>query len=130
MNGEKQRQAALYTVLHGQTVDERRQLLEMLGLIPAKPRPKRKPGRQAGTYEHGHPAKYRQGCRCDACRAGVTAAYRAWRAQARQDPTAADRAGHGKYTTYRNHGCRCVPCREDHRLQHAARRAQQKAVAA
>ena len=129
MSPEQRRQAALYTVLHGQTVEERRELLEMLGLIPDKPRPKRKPGRPAGTYEHGHPAKYKQGCHCDECKAGVTAQFREWRAQARQDPTAADRAGHGKYTTYRNHGCRCAPCREDQRLNQAARRARQNAVA-
>ncbi|MCL8016921.1 hypothetical protein [Streptomyces sp. AS02] len=53
---------------------------------------------------------YRRGCRCADCRKANTNAQTRRKAARRADPTAADRAGHGKYTTYSNYGCRCAPC--------------------
>lgn len=55
---------------------------------------------------------YRRGCRCRECRQANTAAQNRRKAARRNDPTAADRAGHGKATTYNNYGCRCQPCKE------------------
>ncbi|WP_461712195.1 hypothetical protein [Streptomyces sp. DSM 41013] len=61
---------------------------------------------------HGRIVGYRRGCRCPECRAANTAAANRRKAERSKDPTAADRAGHGKATTYCNYGCRCTPCKE------------------
>lgn len=55
---------------------------------------------------------YRRGCRCADCRKANTAAQNRRKAARLADPSAADRAGHGKYTTYINYGCRCAPCKQ------------------
>jgi len=55
---------------------------------------------------------YRRGCRCDKCRSTHNAAQRRAKARRIADPTGADRAGHGKATTYDNYGCRCESCKE------------------
>lgn len=54
--------------------------------------------------------RYRLGCRCDECRAALTQMHRRWKERKKTDPTAADRAGHGKASTYSNYGCRCESC--------------------
>lgn len=61
---------------------------------------------------HGTITGYRRGCRCANCRQANTQAVARSKATRYSDPTAADRAGHGKRTTYNNYGCRCAPCKE------------------
>lgn len=61
---------------------------------------------------HGRLVGYSRGCRCDQCRQANTQYQARRKAERRKDPTAADRAGHGKTTTYINYGCRCQPCKE------------------
>lgn len=90
---------------------ECRQLLEMLGLLTQlAPTPKRKPGRPPVHHGHGDHRTYGKGCRCGDCREAHRAFMAARRAAWASDPSAADRAGHGKMTTYRNYHCRCGPC--------------------
>lgn len=55
---------------------------------------------------------YRRKCRCAECRKANTNAQNRRKAARLADPTAADRAGHGKYTTYINYGCRCALCKQ------------------
>lgn len=126
MNGET-REAALSVADRSADADDCRQLLLMLGLI--EPQPKRR-GRKPGEYGHGHPTKYKQGCRCEECTDATTASARDWRARVRQDPTAADRAGHGRASTYKNYGCRCRRCVTANSEQCAIWRAARKARAA
>lgn len=61
---------------------------------------------------HGRIVGYSRGCRCPKCRAANTASAKRRKEERSKDPTAADRAGHGKATTYINYGCRCAPCKE------------------
>lgn len=102
------RKAALAVAAHAQDADDCRQLLAMLGLSASGP--KRRKGRPPVDHGHGDHRTYQKGCRCDACRD----AYRLYAAELRArragDPSSADRAGHGKPSTYKNHGCRCEPC--------------------
>ncbi|MFB7738273.1 hypothetical protein ACFC08_28570 [Streptomyces sp. NPDC056112] len=67
--------------------------------------------RQPVPIPHGRIGGYRRGCRCPQCRQANTAAVTRSKAKRAKDPTAADRAGHGKATTYGNYGCRCAPCK-------------------
>ncbi|WP_413102275.1 hypothetical protein [Streptomyces sp. Inha503] len=121
------RKAALVVADHSRDAADCRQLLEALGL--AEPAPKRR-GRPRGEYGHGIPARYSQGCRCKECTAAFTASAREWRARVRQDPSAADRAGHGKASTYKNYACRCSPCVAANTDRCRAQRAARKARAA
>jgi hypothetical protein len=63
------------------------------------------------TERHGTAGQYQKGCRCADCRAANTANCRRQREARKADPSRADRAGHGKTTTYRNYLCRCEECR-------------------
>ncbi|MFI0768573.1 hypothetical protein ACH4TQ_27355 [Streptomyces sp. NPDC021218] len=123
----KTRKAALVVADRSRGPADCRQLLEALGLV--LPAPKRR-GRPRGEYDHGHPAKYAQGCRCDACRAANTRRCARIRADSVADPTRADRAGHGKASTYSNHGCRCDACQAANKEKSATQRAARKARAA
>lgn len=76
-SADEQRKAALYTVLQGRTVAERRQLLDILGLLPKRL-----------ITEHGMRG-YRQGCRCPDCRkANTERTYRQKRASVPATTTA------------------------------------------
>ena len=101
------RRAAIAVADRATGPDDLRTLLAMLGL--AEPQPKRH-GRPPVDHGHGDHRTYKKGCRCDDCRD----AHRKWcagqRAVRQQDPAAADRAGHGKPSTYKNYGCRCMRC--------------------
>jgi hypothetical protein len=102
------RKVLLVVADHARDADDCRQLLDMLGLTPS--RPKRRRGRPPVDHGHGDYRTYAKGCRCDDCRE----AQRVKCAEAREaralNPAAADRAGHGKASTYKNYGCRCHAC--------------------
>jgi hypothetical protein len=66
------------------------------------------------TRGHGFPSTYKSGCRCASCREANRVYQKAANARRRQDPTGADRAGHGKRSTYINYACRCSDCRSAH----------------
>jgi hypothetical protein len=53
---------------------------------------------------------YQRGCRCTECRTSHARNQARIRAEREADPSRADRAGHGKRTTYNNYGCRCPEC--------------------
>ena len=93
-------------------------LMVSLGLEPSTP--KNLPA------EHGDVRRYRQGCRCDACREANRLYHAEWRATSRRDPSRADRAGHGKPNTYRQYGCRCDACRAANSADVAAWRARRR----
>lgn len=63
------------------------------------------------TRPHGHATTYKSGCRCPECREANRVYQNAANARRAADPALADRAGHGKATTYINYACRCEPCR-------------------
>ena len=102
------REAALAVAAHSRDAADCRHLLAMLGLTP--PTPKRKPGRPTVDHGHGDHRTYAKGCRCDDCRDAHRARCANRREARAADPAAADRAGHGKASTYKNYGCRCEPC--------------------
>jgi hypothetical protein len=108
MTAETTRRAMLAVADRARDADDCRQLLDMLGLTP--PKPKRKPGRPSIDFGHGDPRTYAKGCRCDDCREAQRKRCAEQRARRAADPTSADRAGHGKASTYKNHGCRCPAC--------------------
>ena len=71
--------------------------------------------------EHGTTGRYRRNCRCDACRAAMSAYNReyrnrnrdailAQRAAARANPAPVKDDEHGTYSAY-NRGCRCEECK-------------------
>ena len=60
---------------------------------------------------HGRVTGYSRGCRCPECRQANTDSLNRRKAERCADPAAADRAGHGKTSTYLNYGCRCDPCK-------------------
>ncbi|MGV9891673.1 hypothetical protein [Streptomyces sp. NPDC003395] len=60
---------------------------------------------------HGRLVGYRRGCRCPECRETARLYQKKRNAERAADPAAADRAGHGKTSTYVNYGCRCAPCK-------------------
>ena len=66
------------------------------------------------TTPHGASRYRNQGCRCTTCRAGHAQKQQDARQRRRQNPQAADLAGHGKDATYGNYGCRCAPCTRAH----------------
>ncbi|MGW5616217.1 hypothetical protein [Streptomyces sp. NPDC003877] len=59
---------------------------------------------------HGHVNTYKNGCRCAACREANSAYQAAGNVRRKADPSLADRAGHGKRSTYVNYACRCTAC--------------------
>jgi hypothetical protein len=108
------RKAALAVADRAQNADDCRQLLAMLGLKP--PAPRRGPGRPPVDHGHGDHRTYNKGCRCDDCREAMRVYAATLREKWRRDSSSADRAGHGKSTTYRNHACRCEKCRNANRI--------------
>lgn len=116
------RKVALTVAAHAHNADDCCELLDMLGITV--PKSTRKPGGQA-PVEHGHGdyRAYNKGCRCDDCRDAQRRHRAELRAKWQADPSSADRAGHGKASTYRNCGCRCGECTEANRLDCAERRA-------
>lgn len=74
---------------------------------------------------HGY-AGYQRGCRCADCNSGHTRYEARKRAERRADPARADRAGHGKATTYNNYGCRCPACKDAQSAKNAAYRQARK----
>lgn len=78
---------------------------------------------------HGHANTYKNGCRCSACREANRVYQSAALARRKADPSLADRAGHGKHTTYVNYGCRCLPCRAANATNMRERRQRRKAAA-
>lgn len=101
------RKAALAVAERATSADDCRELLSMLGL--ASPTTRRR-GRPTVDHGHGDYRTYIKGCRCDDCREGHRIHTAEIRKQRFQDPKAADRAGHGKASTYKNYGCRCEAC--------------------
>lgn len=63
------------------------------------------------TRRHGRATTYKSGCRCPACREANRVYQAAANKRRAADPTLADRAGHGRASTYINYACRCAPCR-------------------
>lgn len=126
------RRAMLAVADHARDADDCRELLDMLGLAPKAP--KRKPGRPPVDHGHGDYRTYAKGCRCDKCRDAQRERCAEARARRAADPTSADRAGHGKASTYKNHGCRCTACSKANTADVLAfkrrKRALAKAVAA
>ncbi|MEU8271581.1 hypothetical protein AB0B89_31025 [Sphaerisporangium sp. NPDC049002] len=106
----EERAAALTVAANARDAADCRELLAMLGLLPEV---QATTDRRVfdGDVGHGRYRLYLAGCRCDACRAKNAETVRKSRARAKSDPSRADRAGHGKANTYKNHGCRCEPCR-------------------
>ncbi|RSS92501.1 hypothetical protein EF919_18385 [Streptomyces sp. WAC02707] len=60
---------------------------------------------------HGHVNAYKSGCRCDACREANRVYQAASNKRRAADPALADRAGHGRASTYINYACRCDACK-------------------
>lgn len=89
----------------------------MLGLLPdtqTQQNPEapsaRPEGQEQESQKHGSQYRYRAGCRCRTCRSANTERCAEQRERRKADPSAADRAGHGKASTYKNYLCRCRPC--------------------
>ena len=80
-----------------------------------------------GTYA-GYQQHHAKGEKaCTSCTAANTAYHARLRQTRAADPKAADRAGHGKGSTYRNCGCRCQPCRLANSADGRARRQKERA---
>ncbi|WP_439947259.1 hypothetical protein [Streptomyces sp. BBFR109] len=94
------------------------EVMASLGLEPSTPK--------QTAIKHGDRRGYSRGCRCPECREAWRAYCAARRAEKRTDPTAADRAKHGKAATYRVHGCRCDACRAANTADVAAYRARRR----
>lgn len=108
---------------------ECRGLLEMLGLLAElKPSAPKRRGRRPVDHGHGDHRTYTKGCRCDDCREAHRVHMVARRAAWATDPSAADRAGHGKKSTYRNYHCRCEPCTTANTADVTAYRARRRAL--
>lgn len=117
MNTPSEKAAALTVADKAQSVADCRELLDMLGLLPED---RSVPDTSVVGVDlglgHGRFRMYLAGCRCNPCRAKNAEMKRKARAKAQGDPSRADRAGHGKANTYKNHGCRCAACCEAHSL--------------
>lgn len=125
------RKALLVVAAHAKNADDCRELLDMLGITP--PKPKRRHGRPRVDHGHGDHRTYQNGCRCDDCRDAMRLRAAEQRAKRKANPSGADRAGHGKAATYRNHGCRCAECTTAHTADctaYKARRRERAALAA
>lgn len=119
------RKVLLVVADHARDADDCRLLLDMLGITA--PKPKRKPGRPPVDHGHGDHRTYHKGCRCNDCREANRAYQAELRARRHNDPYSADRAGHGKSSTYRNHACRCDECTAAHTADCNAYRARRRA---
>ena len=102
------RKIMLVVADHAHNADDCRLLIDMIGIT--LPKPKRRPGRPPVDHGHGDHRTYAKGCRCAACRDANRIHHAELRATWKADPSSADRAGHGKPSTYKNHGCRCEKC--------------------
>lgn len=122
------RRAMLAVADRSQDAEDCRLLLAMLGL--AAPERKRRQGRPAVDHGHGDHRTYGKGCRCADCREAQRVRGIEQRAKWAQDPAAADRAGHGKPSTYKNYGCRCEPCSKANSADVAAFRERKRRAAA
>lgn len=125
----REHRAALAVADRSQDAGECRALLAMLGLLPAKQKRKRM-GRPPVDHGHGDHRTYIKGCRCSDCREAHRKRQAAQRADRAQDPARADRAGHGKTSTYKNYGCRCRPCSKANSADVTAYRARRRKKAA
>jgi hypothetical protein len=121
------RKVLLVVAEHAHNAADCRRLLDMLGLLP---KPTKKRGRPPVDHGHGDHRTYLKGCRCDNCREAMRINAAEKRAHYRGDQDRADRAGHGKYTTYRNYGCRCAPCKAANTEETRMRRARLREQAA
>lgn len=63
------------------------------------------------SRRHGRATTYKSGCRCGECREANRLYQAAANKRRAADPALADRAGHGRASTYINYACRCAPCR-------------------
>lgn len=115
--------ARLTVAAYSRDAADCRELLDMLGLLPAKPKRMGRPPVERG---HGDYRTYRKGCRCDACREDHRRQSSLDRQERAKDPSAADRAGHGSASTYKNYACRCESCRDAHTAYLAAGRARRR----
>lgn len=130
VEGSEEWEAALLVAGWSRDAADCRRLLEALGLIPAaQPSPQSAELMKAGISVHGRYRAYMAGCRCDDCRAANAAAKQRSRQRAAADSSRADRAGHGKADTYKNHSCRCDQCREAWRVWQSEHRKQQRRAA-
>jgi hypothetical protein len=59
---------------------------------------------------------------CAECRRAHAAGHARRSSRRASDPAAADRAGHGRASTYNNYACRCPACTEAQRRKNARRR--------
>ncbi|MFI2426554.1 hypothetical protein ACH5A7_21070 [Streptomyces sp. NPDC018955] len=60
---------------------------------------------------HGRASTYKSGCRCTECREANRVYQAASNKRRAADPALADRAGHGRASTYINYACRCDACK-------------------
>jgi hypothetical protein len=120
------RRAAVTVADRATGPDDLRLLLAMLGLDALAPKPTRRPGRPPVDHGHGDYRTYKKGCRCAACRDAHRNYCAGQRSVRKQEPSSADRAGHGKPSTYKNHGCRCTPCSKANTADVAAYRARRR----
>ncbi|GGQ83438.1 hypothetical protein [Streptomyces flaveolus] len=65
----------------------------------------------SSNQRHGHVNTYKSGCRCGACREANRLYQAAGNKRRAADPSLADRAGHGRASTYINYACRCDACK-------------------
>lgn len=84
----------------------------------------------ASPRRHGKATTYKSGCRCTACREANRIYQAAANARRAATPALADRAGHGRASTYINYACRCADCREANKLRLRSQRARRKERAA
>ncbi|GGV80392.1 WhiB family transcriptional regulator [Streptomyces thermoviolaceus] len=113
--------ASRYGIYGGLTPDERAKLA-------ARPAPRRG-GRARVDNGHGDHRTYMKGCRCDDCRKAKAAYMATWRNSRLGDAAGADRAGHGKQSTYMNYGCRCQRCKAANAAAQRERRTRRRAEA-
>jgi hypothetical protein len=80
----------------------------------------------SSSQRHGHVNTYKSGCRCASCREANRVYQAAVTKRRSSDPALADRAGHGKPSTYANYACRCTACRAAANQAQRERRARRK----
>lgn len=107
MTDQTDRRAALTVADRAHDAEDLKLLLDVLGLVDALTTRRELPREES---RHGTQRTYTKGCRCDDCRAANSERCRTRRYRSKNDPTRADRAGHGKQNTYKNHACRCQAC--------------------
>ncbi len=116
MTGSTARAVALIAAGCARDADDCRLLLDMLGVLQTLPQTTRRARQPRPPQANHRPGvrSYRSGCRCDPCKVENAAAQQRLRERGKADPSRADRAGHGKASTYKNHCCRCDDCRAAH----------------